>query len=166
MQDKEPTQPEQPATPAKPFIDRRQVEFMETLAGVRASAEAARMGGDPDTMRNLVTASVDAVTIAGVTLEPPSAGHLYLLSELSEFFERNKLTEPPMAVTWCLAEGPRVLGILNAPLSPEDIYKTMRMALFKFGSPFKRADIKAVRLWATNELNALNSDEPKKPEGE
>lgn len=139
---------------------------METLAGVRASAEAARMGGDPETMRNLVTASVDAVIIAGVTLEPPSGGHLYLLSEMSHFFERNKFPEPPLAVTWCLAEGPQVLGILNAPLPAEDILKTIRMALYRFGAQFKRADIKALNAWVSNELAALNSDAPKKPEGE
>lgn len=164
MQDKEPT-PQEP-TPAKPFIDRRQVEFMETLAGVRASAEAARLGGDPETMRNLVTASVDAITIAGVTLEPPSGGHLYLLSEMSNFFESNKFPEPPLAVTWCLAEGPQVLGILNAPLPPEDILKTIRMALFRFGAQFKRADIKALNQWVAAELAILNSDAPKKTEGE
>ena len=139
---------------------------METLAGVRASAEAARLGGDPETMRNLVTASVDAITIAGVTLEPPSGGHLYMLSEISNFFERNKFEEPPLVVSWCLAEGPQALAILNAPLSPEDILKTIRLALFRFGAQFKRANIKALNQWVATELALLNSDAPKKTEGE
>ena len=150
-----------------PTITKDESKWMEHVAGLRASQDAATKGGDPLVTRAVVAAASPFPQLGGFLLEPPSAGHLYILGELSDYLERQGAKEPGLAVAWCLLCGQEVLRLLeNTALTEPDRVAAIRRALFTFGACFHGAEIKELNDWVTAEFQALSGNTAKKLKGE